>query len=83
MSEPATAAQRLLALDPLAVAAVTAALAGTVDAVAAEAVTAAEAAAARPTSDTVGWADLPDATDPRLDALAELHAARSDRLFAS
>jgi urease accessory protein len=83
MSEPATAAQRLLALDPLAVAAVTAALAGTVDAVAAEAVTAAEAAAARPTSEAVGWADLPDATDPRLDALAELHAARSDRLFAS
>jgi len=85
VSEPATAAQRLLALDPLAVAAVTATLSGTVDAVAAEAVAATEAlAATRPTADgDDGWARLPDATDPRLDALAELHATRTDRLFAS
>ncbi|MGF1647033.1 MAG: urease accessory protein UreF [Kineosporiaceae bacterium] len=78
VSEPATAAQRLLALDPLAVAAVTATLAAVVDAVAADA-----AATGPPDSGADPWAALPDATDPRLDALAELHAARSDRLFAS
>jgi urease accessory protein len=92
VSEPAAAAQRLLALDPLAVAAVTAALTGAVDAAAAEAAAAAAALDAEPGADgragpgtRLGdaWADLPDATDPRLDVLAELHAARPDRLFAS
>ncbi|HEY0126130.1 MAG TPA: urease accessory protein, partial [Blastococcus sp.] len=63
---PATAAQRLLAMDPLTVAAVTARLAPEIDAVAATA--------------TGG---LPAATDPLLDLLAEVHAARTDRFFAS
>jgi urease accessory protein len=75
VSGPATAAQRLLAMDPLAVAALTARLAPEVDAVAA-------AAAPAP------WpadppADLPAPTDPLLDLLAEVHAARTDRFFAS
>jgi urease accessory protein len=64
ISGPATAAQRLLAMDPLTVAAVTARLAQDVDAVAA--------------------ADgLSAAADPLLDLLAEVHAARKDRFFAS
>ncbi|MBM7806799.1 urease accessory protein [Geodermatophilus bullaregiensis] len=67
VSGPATAAQRLLAMDPLTVAAVTARLAPEVDAVAAAA-----------TRD-----GLPADTDPLLDLLAEVHAARKDRFFAS
>jgi urease accessory protein len=67
ISGPATAAQRLLAMDPLAVAALTARLAPDIDAVATEAAV----------------AGLPAATDPLLDLLAELHAARKDRFFAS
>jgi urease accessory protein len=67
VSGPATAAQRLLAMDPLTVAAVTARLSPAVDEVAAAAVA----------------AGLPAATDPLLDLLAEVHAARKDRLFAS
>jgi urease accessory protein len=66
VSGPATAAQRLLALDPLAVAAVTAALAPDVDAVAKRADT-----------------DVPADSDFLLDLLAEVHAAREDRFFAS
>lgn len=66
VSGPATAAQRLLAMDPLTVAAVTARLAPEVDAVAASAVD-----------------GLPADTDPLLDLLAEVHAARKDRFFAS
>jgi urease accessory protein len=66
VSGPATAAQRLLAMDPLTVAAVTARLSPEIDAVAAGAV-----------------GTLPAATDPLLDLLAEVHAARSDRFFAS
>ena len=66
ISGPATAAQRLLAMDPLTVAAVTARLSPDVDAVAA-----------------VATDDLPAATDPLLDLLAEVHAARKDRFFAS
>jgi urease accessory protein len=61
---PATAAQRLLAMDPLAVAAVTARLAPAVDRVAAV-------------------EGLPAPADPLLDLLAEVHAAREDRFFAS
>lgn len=68
VSGPATAAQRLLAMDPLTVAALTARLAPEVDAV-----------AARATED----GELPAATDPLLDLLAEVHAARKDRFFAS
>jgi urease accessory protein len=67
ISGPATAAQRLLAMDPLTVAAVTARLAPEIDDV-----------AARATAD-----GLPSATDPLLDLLAEVHAARKDRFFAS
>lgn len=66
ISGPATAAQRLLAMDPLSVAAVTARLAPEVDAV------------ARAAAGT-----LPAAADPLLDLLAEVHAARTDRFFAS
>ena len=63
---PATAAQRLLAMDPITVAAVTARLSPEVDAVAGLA------------------ADgLPAAADPLLDLLAEVHAVRTDRFFAS
>ncbi len=67
VSGPATAAQRLLAMDPLTVAAVTARLAPEIDAVA-------EAAVRE---------GLPADTDPLLDLLAEVHAARTDRFFAS
>jgi urease accessory protein len=73
VSGPATAAQRLLALDPLTVAAVTARLAPGIDTV---------AAAAEGRSGHVG-PELPAATDPLLDLLAEVHAARKDRFFAS
>ncbi|WP_116449339.1 urease accessory protein UreF [Blastococcus litoris] len=67
ISGPATAAQRLLAMDPLAVAALTARLSPDVDAVAEAAVD----------------AGLPAATDPLLDLLAEVHAVRRDTFFAS
>jgi urease accessory protein len=66
ISGPATAAQRLLAMDPLTVAAVTARLAPEIDAVADSAT-----------------GQLPAATDPLLDLLAEVHAARKDKFFAS
>ena len=66
VSGPATAAQRLLAMDPLAVAALTARLAAEVDDVAASSCTA-----------------LPAPADPLLDLLAEVHAERTDRYFAS
>ena len=70
VSGPATAAQRLLAMDPITVAAVTARLSPEIDQVA-------DAAAVT----TAG--DLPATTDPLLDLLAEVHAARNDRFFAS
>jgi urease accessory protein len=66
VSGPATAAQRLLAMDPITVAAVTARLAPEVDDVA-----------------TRSAAELPAAADPLLDLLAEAHALRKDRFFAS
>ena len=66
VSGPATAAQRLLAMDPITVAAVTARLSPEVDAVAAASVD-----------------GLPAAADPLLDLLAEVHAVRTDRFFAS
>jgi urease accessory protein len=74
VSGPATAAQRLLAMDPITVAALTARLAPDIDAVAA----AAAAVATSSPSDS-----LPAVTDPLLDLLAEVHAARKDRFFAS
>ena len=64
VSGPATAAQRLLAMDPLAVAALAARLAPEIDEVAAV-------------------DGVPAAADPLLDLLAEVHAARKDRFFAS
>jgi urease accessory protein len=64
VSGPATAAQRLLAMDPLAVAALTARLAPEIDEVAAV-------------------DGVPATADPLLDLLAEVHAARTDRFFAS
>jgi urease accessory protein len=67
VSGPATAAQRLLALDPLTVAAVTARMALEIDAVA----------------DASVREGLPADTDPLLDLLAEVHATRGDRFFAS
>jgi urease accessory protein len=78
ISGPATAAQRLLALDPLTVAALTARLAPEIDAVA-ESTTGPDS-----TTGTHGPCDrIPAATDPLLDLLAEIHAARKDRFFAS
>jgi urease accessory protein len=80
VSGPATAAQRLLALDPLAVAAATLRLGEDVERTAAEAV---------PTDDLPDDLphdpphDLPDDSDPLLDLLAERHASREERLFAS
>ncbi|WP_211661765.1 urease accessory protein UreF [Modestobacter muralis] len=67
VSGPATAAQRLLAMDPITVAAVTARLSPEIDRVA----------------DDAAAGDLPADTDPLLDLLAEVHAARNDRFFAS
>ena len=70
---PASAAVRLLGLDPLAVAAVLAGLAGDVDAVAARAA----AAAGRPLS------ELACPSAPLLEIGAEDHASWEVRLFAS
>lgn len=70
---PASAAVRLLSLDPVAVHALLAALADDVDATAALAELAAEGP----------LADLPCAAAPMLDIGAEHHALREVRLFAS
>jgi urease accessory protein len=70
---PSSAAVRLLALDPIAAAAVVARLAGEVDAVA-------EAAAAFADGPL---ADLPFPSAPALDLLAEVHARAEVRLFES
>lgn len=67
MTGSATAAQRLLALDPAQVAACTLQLAGACDQVAAQAMV----------------EGLPSASDPLLDLLAERHALRGGTLFAS
>jgi urease accessory protein len=75
VSGPATAAQRLLAMDPLTVAAVTARLAPAIDAVA--------ASASEGRSGHVCPSGIPADADPLLDLLAEVHAARNDRFFAS
>jgi len=71
----ATAATRLLGLDPLAVTALLAGLAGLAETVTAEAVAAAEAGP--------DPADLPAASAVRLDWLAERHRAAQRRMFAS
>lgn len=82
---PSTAAQRLLALDPVAVAAATLRLGERVEAVARSAVAAVPSpGAARDGPRTPrDFRDLPDDSDPLLDLLAERHAARTERLFAS
>ena len=69
----ASAALRLLGLDPLAVSALTASLATEIDEVAADAATCAHA----------GPRHLPAPATPLTDYLAERHAAREERLFAS
>ncbi len=76
---PATAAVRLLGLDPYLVSAVVAALAPAIDEVAAEAAAFAAAAGAGAAS----LDDLPCPAAPLLDLGAEVHAAREVRLFAS
>jgi urease accessory protein len=85
VSAPSTAAQRLLALDPVSVAAVTVRLGPSIEAVATAAVDVDPigAPAGRDLSDLPDFADLPDDSDPLLDLLAERHAAREERLFAS
>ena len=70
---PSSAAVRLLALDPIAAAAIVARLAGEVD-------TVAEAAAAFADGPL---ADLPYPSAPALDLLAEVHARAEVRLFES
>jgi urease accessory protein len=74
VSAPSTAAQRLLALDPVTVAAVTIRLGHIIESTAARAV--------HDPARTDGE-HLPDDSDPLLDLLAERHAAREERLFAS
>jgi urease accessory protein len=67
VSGPATAAQRLLGMDPMRVAAATARLATAIDAEA----------------DRAGEPGISACTDPLLDLLAERHATRRERYFAS
>ncbi|MFE2543788.1 urease accessory protein UreF [Actinacidiphila glaucinigra] len=74
---PATAAVRLLSLDPFAVTAVLARLAPDLDEVAARAADAAHRCL------TEGTGALPAASAPLLDVYAEAHAGRPVRLFAS
>lgn len=76
---PATSAQRLLGLDPVAVAVVTLELGALIESVAASACAAALQCAAQPDR----WRDLPDDGDPLLDVLGQRHAVRGDRLFVS
>ncbi len=79
VSGPATAAVRLLGLDPVAVHRVLAGLAPDLDRVAREAHTAALTAAGPPPD----WAALPAHGAPALDLLAEHHLTREARLFVS
>jgi urease accessory protein len=72
VSGPATAAQRLMALDPVAVAALTVRLAAETDEV-----------VARALDQGTLPADLPSCSDPLLDLLAERHALTEERLFVS
>jgi urease accessory protein len=77
VTAPATAAVRLLGLDPFAVAALLARLAADVDAVAEAAVVDAAVSA------DGDWRSLPACSAPLLDIGAERHAAQEVRLFAS
>ncbi len=83
VSGPAAAAQRLMALDPVAVAALTVRLAPEVDDIAATAVR-------PPTRDGEALGDgpspfthLPAHSDPLLDLLAQRHDTSKERLFVS
>jgi urease accessory protein len=81
VSAPSTAAQRLLALDPVAVAAVTVRLGPAIERTATRALGRDHAQIRSPDRDPDR--ELPDDSDPLLDLLAERHAAREERLFAS
>ncbi|MFA7324562.1 MAG: urease accessory UreF family protein [Candidatus Nanopelagicales bacterium] len=70
---PATAAQRLLSLDPIAVAVMTITLSDAIAQVAHDAALAAQGS----------HRDLPDLACARLDLVIERHALRPNRLFAS
>jgi len=70
---PATAAQRLLSLDPISVAVATINLSDAISTTAHEATVAAQGA----------YRDLPDLASVQLDLMMERHAARPNRLFAS
>ena len=76
VATPATAAVRLLGLDPFEVAALQARLAPEIDAVA-------EDAAAVAATCGRAWSELPACSAPLLDLGAEQHAAWEVRLFAS
>ena len=106
VSAPSTAAQRLLALDPVAVAAVTVRLGPSIEQTAAQVPrdhAREDEASGQPVlahdpknrdharilaepyddADFAEFGYLPDDSDPLLDLLAERHAAREERLFAS
>lgn len=70
---PATAAQRLLSLDPISVAVATINLSDAISTTAQEATVAARGV----------YRDLPDLASVQLDLMIERHAARPNRLFAS
>lgn len=74
----ATAAQRLLALDPVTLAATTLRLGPLMEEVAAGALGPTDGLTPETVPET-----LPDDSDPLMDLLAERHAAREERLFAS
>jgi urease accessory protein len=74
MTGPASAAVRLLGLDPLSVSRLLARLAADADAVAADATRSAA---------TGDWLALPAPGSPALDLLAELHLSAHTRLFES
>lgn len=70
---PATAAQRLLSLDPIAVSVLTITMSDVIAEIGAQASHAAEGP----------YRDLPDIASVRLDLMTERHAMRPNRLFAS
>jgi urease accessory protein len=84
---PASAAVRLLALDPIEVSAAIARLAGAISAAAARGAQSAGSADSADSADSAGSAgsagDLPYPSAPALDLYAEAHARTEVRLFAS
>ncbi len=85
VSGPASAALRLLGLDPYQVQAITAALAAAMEQAADEATALADAvvAAVEVAGDGAALADLPADGVPGLDVLADVHLLQEVRLFAS